>query len=386
MYEISMLLSSVIDLFSKEYLAMGNSLKELLRQEMNLSDLNKKVYQAQVKASKLKKQNTEKEKKLENLGNAELEYEELKASFDAQNTKHEILKAQCLRESIIRLADGTTTFAKRVSTIAEAEKEIASCIPVVPTQIGRKKEYQGEKATEAVVERTADTLNIARPISFCDLLARKNAWSRKLKAKSCFLADTTGENSPEVMDWVTVERSMLASLVDPNRDLESTSNDRRLSTEMFSCLKDQLNIVGPSGRSYISNPGIEQRLAFKARGLSASTENLSPPRPPPPGRHRRKASEPLMDLPRVEPYAVGRWTPNEAGLYARANLFHPGAVTKPRHSSPDGGAEPTIGSTSDSGEYTMPRVFPNENEVVYAVLEQEGTDDTTDKKYIDVVQ
>ncbi len=35
---------------------MGNSLKELLRQEMNLDDLNKKVCQAEVKASKLKKQ------------------------------------------------------------------------------------------------------------------------------------------------------------------------------------------------------------------------------------------------------------------------------------------------------------------------------------------
>lgn len=35
---------------------MGNSLKELLRQEMNLDDLNKKVCQAKVKATKLKKQ------------------------------------------------------------------------------------------------------------------------------------------------------------------------------------------------------------------------------------------------------------------------------------------------------------------------------------------
>jgi uncharacterized coiled-coil protein SlyX len=35
---------------------MGNSLKELLRQEMNLDDLNKKVCQAEVKAAKLKKQ------------------------------------------------------------------------------------------------------------------------------------------------------------------------------------------------------------------------------------------------------------------------------------------------------------------------------------------
>jgi hypothetical protein len=35
---------------------MGNSLKELLRQEMNLDDLNKRVYQAEVKAIKLKKQ------------------------------------------------------------------------------------------------------------------------------------------------------------------------------------------------------------------------------------------------------------------------------------------------------------------------------------------
>jgi hypothetical protein len=55
-----------------------------------------------------------------------------------------VFQAQCLRESITRLADGTKTFAQRVSTISEAEKEIASSIPVVPTQIGRiNKEYQG---------------------------------------------------------------------------------------------------------------------------------------------------------------------------------------------------------------------------------------------------
>ena len=146
----------------------------------------------------------------------------------------------------------------------------------------------GEKATEAAIERTADALNIPRPISFVDLLASKHARAQKLKVKSCFIPDTIGENSPGEMDWVTVERSMLASLVDLNRDLKSTRNDRRLSTEIFSCLKDQLHIDGPSGRSYISNPGIEQRLALRARGLSASSENLSPPVSPPPRFHRRK--------------------------------------------------------------------------------------------------
>ena len=35
---------------------MGNSLKDLLHQEMDLDDLNKKVCQAKVKATKLKKQ------------------------------------------------------------------------------------------------------------------------------------------------------------------------------------------------------------------------------------------------------------------------------------------------------------------------------------------
>lgn len=32
------------------------------------------------------------------------------------------------------------------------------------------------------------------------------------------------------------------------------------------------------------------------------------------------------DIPRVEPYAVGRWTPNEAGLYAQAALFPTGKL------------------------------------------------------------
>ena len=52
-------------------------------------------------------------------------------------------QAQCLRQSITRLAEGTKSFAQRVSIISEAEKKMASSIPVVPTQIGRK-EYDGE--------------------------------------------------------------------------------------------------------------------------------------------------------------------------------------------------------------------------------------------------
>ncbi|CAB3998671.1 Hypothetical predicted protein, partial [Paramuricea clavata] len=254
---------------------------------------------------------------------AELEYEELKASFDAHNTKHEILKAQCLRESITRLADGTKTFAQRVSTISEAEKEIASSIPVVPTQIGRiNKEYQGEEATEEVVKRTADALNISRPISFADVLAKKRARARKLKVKSCFLPESNETSSPEEMDWVMVEQSMSASLVDLSKDSDWSNNDRRLSSEMFSCLKERLHIDSPSGRSYISNPGIEQRIAFRAGlGLNATDERLEPPVFPPPRPNARKAPKPPVDLPRVEPYAVGRWTPNEAGLYAQADLF-----------------------------------------------------------------
>ena len=54
-----------------------------------------------------------------------------------------MFQAQCLRESITRLADGTKSFAQRITTISEAEKEIVSYIPVVPIQIGSKKEYQG---------------------------------------------------------------------------------------------------------------------------------------------------------------------------------------------------------------------------------------------------
>ena len=49
-----------------------------------------------------------------------------------------------MRQSITRLADGTKSFAQRVSILSEAEREMATSIPVVPTQIGRKKEYDGE--------------------------------------------------------------------------------------------------------------------------------------------------------------------------------------------------------------------------------------------------
>ena len=41
-------------------------------------------------------------------------------------------------------------------------------------------------------------------------------------------------------------------------------------------------------------------------------------------------------------------------------------------------------SVGDSGEYTLPK--EEENEVVYAVLEQEENDVTKDDRYLDVIE
>ena len=43
-------------------------------------------------------------------------------------------------------------------------------------------------------------------------------------------------------------------------------------------------------------------------------------------------------------------------------------------------------SVGDSGEYTLPKEFLDENEVVYAVLEQEKNDVTKDDRYLDVIE
>ena len=139
-----------------------------------------------------------------------------------------------------------------------------------------------------MVKRTADALNIARPISFLDLLAQKRARARKLKVKSCFLPESNGPRSPEEMNWVMVEQSMSASLLDISKDSEWSSKNRRLSAEMLSCIKDRLHIDSPNGRSYISNPGIEQRLAFRKREFSAADESIDPPVSPSPRFHPRK--------------------------------------------------------------------------------------------------
>ena len=140
-----------------------------------------------------------------------------------------------------------------------------------------------------MIKRTADALNISRPISFADVLAKKRARARKLKVKSCFLPESNETSSPDEMDWVMVEQSMSASLVDLSKDSDWSNNDRRLSSEMFSCIKERLHIDSPSGRSYISNPGIEQRIAFRAGlGLSATDEHLEPPVFPPPRPNARK--------------------------------------------------------------------------------------------------
>lgn len=125
--------------------------------------------------------------------------------------------------------------------------------------------------TDEVLQRTADALNIARPTTFADVLADKRA--AKMKVKSRFLPQSNATNSPEEVDWVEIEQSMSASPLNLRKDSDWPKQGRRLSSETFSCLKEQLNIVGPSGRSYISTPGIEQRLAFRAQGLNSTEDS-----------------------------------------------------------------------------------------------------------------
>ena len=121
-----------------------------------------------------------------------------------------------------------------------------------------------------------DALNISRPIPFTDLLARKRARARK-RVKSCFLPEEITISRPEEMEWLMVEESMCTSLLDPSKDTDGQDEDRRLNPELLSHLKERLSIDGSDGKSYISNPVIEQRLALKAQGLDSSTNNnLSP--------------------------------------------------------------------------------------------------------------
>lgn len=134
-----------------------------------------------------------------------------------------------------------------------------------------------------------DALNISRPIPFLELLARKRVRARRIKVKSCFLPEDIETQPPKDIEWVMVEESMSTSLLDVSKDEGRQNNDRRLNPELLSCLKDRLHIDGSGGRSYISNPVIEQRLAFRAQGLdSGADENLNNPVFPSPRSPRRK--------------------------------------------------------------------------------------------------
>lgn len=148
----------------------------------------------------------------------------------------------------------------------------------------------GIEATEEVIKSTVDALNISRPIPFTELLARKRARARK-RVKSCFLPEEIKASRPEEMEWVMVEESMCTSLLGPSEDSDRQDEDRRLNPELLSHLKERLRIDGSGGRSYISNPVIEQRLALKAQGLDSSTnDNLSP------CFHRRKGELHAVNL------------------------------------------------------------------------------------------
>ena len=129
-----------------------------------------------------------------------------------------------------------------------------------------------------MVKKTADALNITRPISFKELLAKKHASARKLKVKSCLLPETLSElTSPDELDeWITVEHSMSTSMLDLTKDSEWRNQRGQLNPDFFSCLKDRLAIDSPLGT--------ERRHAFRARGLSAGSEKFEPPVSPPPGR------------------------------------------------------------------------------------------------------
>ncbi|XP_046854104.1 uncharacterized protein LOC124447253 isoform X2 [Xenia sp. Carnegie-2017] len=365
MYELSMLLCNSIDMFAKDYSSVASSLKELLCQEMNLHQLNKSLQQAAGKVSKLKKQNFEKEKNLENLGNAELEYEELKGSFDTKYTKHEILKTQCVRANIIRLADGTKKFAERISTISEAEKKISSLIPLVPTHMRRNKEYQGWNATDELVKETADLLNIAQPMPFTKLLAVNQVRGRRLRAKSCFVLESHDPNKPEEMDWVAIEQSMSASLA--HLDMSNTDcseQDSRSDSELFSCSKEKLHPGGTFGRKDDSD-GLKQQWP----------KNRVPPVRPPPRSPKKKAVGVTF-----EPYAVSRTTPDNFGLYAQSDLFPLGRKRDMENETKN------LSVSDNSGEYTLPRQFSIDKEVVYAVLEENSEENTDKNSYVDIIK
>ena len=135
--------------------------------------------------------------------------------------------------------------------------------------------------TEELIIQTAEALNIARPMSFMELLAKKRARVRKLKVKSCFLPQSNDASSPEEMEWNLVEHSLSTSLVDLSRDDAGNTDERRFNPEMFSDIKERLHVGNTNGRSYISNPAIERRLAHRARGLNAGDDGLQPPISPP---------------------------------------------------------------------------------------------------------
>lgn len=101
---------------------------------------------------------------------------------------------------------------------------------------------------------------------------------RKKGSVSCFYP----ESSPPLEkdeDWF---------LIDPQNDIDEDPNRQshqdRLDRQMLSSLKNRLGIDTPHGRSYISNPGIEQRQVVKSRGLhsKALDAKMFPPLSPPP--------------------------------------------------------------------------------------------------------
>lgn len=173
-FEVSSMWTAVWRDFNQEYFKYRKSFKDILKDEKVLDEARKQEAMHASKMSKVQKQIDQTKRKSDgarphSITNEMVEViaqaEKEQAELEVKTTKHEIMKAQKLRESIHQISDGLKQWASKTLLVAEAYDKLATLITDTPTQLTENKVFHGAGKSRSIVNGLGRDLYIDPELS-----------------------------------------------------------------------------------------------------------------------------------------------------------------------------------------------------------------------------